>query len=137
MTWIIRHLKRYYEDHDDTALRRASFRHFSDTLKKYEHTTAAVYNAQVQREKLEADLRGYDSVIEYLLEEQDVTLDMYHRQIDLIMSDLAPIMRKYAKLVQQANGLDELKFEDLKISIDPTFEPEITIEESKNTSLVH
>lgn len=23
----------YYEDHDDTALRRASFRHFSDTLK--------------------------------------------------------------------------------------------------------
>ncbi|EJG0131973.1 oligoendopeptidase F [Staphylococcus pseudintermedius] len=121
----------YYEDHDDTALRRASFRHFSDTLKKYEHTTAAVYNAQVQREKLEADLRGYDSVIEYLLEEQDVTLDMYHRQIDLIMSDLAPIMRKYAKLVQQANGLDELKFEDLKISIDPTFEPEITIEESK------
>ncbi|EKO8683875.1 oligoendopeptidase F [Staphylococcus pseudintermedius] len=121
----------YYEDHDDTALRRASFRHFSDTLKKYEHTTAAVYNAQVQREKLEADLRGYDSVIEYLLEEQDVTLDMYHRQIDLIMSDLAPIMRKYAKLVQQANGLDELKFEDLKISIDSTFEPEITIEESK------
>ncbi|EGQ3355138.1 oligoendopeptidase F [Staphylococcus pseudintermedius] len=124
----------YYEDHDDTALRRASFRHFSDTLKKYEHTTAAVYNAQVQREKLEADLRGYDSVIEYLLEEQDVTLDMYHRQIDLIMSDLAPIMRKYAKLVQQANGLDELKFEDLKISIDPTFEPEITIEESNEES---
>lgn len=81
-------------------------------------------------------MRGYDSVIEYLLEEQDVTLEMYHRQIDLIMSDLAPMMRKYAKLVQQANDLDELKFEDLKISIDPTFEPEITIEESKNTFLV-
>ncbi|MBT2832249.1 oligoendopeptidase F [Staphylococcus coagulans] len=121
----------YYEDHEDMDLRRKSFRHFSDTIKKYEHTTAAVYNAQVQREKLEADLRGYDSVIEYLLEEQDVTLEMYHRQIDTIMSDLAPIMRKYAKIIQRTNQLDELRFEDLKISVDPTYEPEITIEESK------
>ncbi|ARJ51817.1 oligoendopeptidase F [Staphylococcus lutrae] len=121
----------YYEDHEDTAIRRASFRHFSDTIKKYEHTTAAVYNAQVQREKLEADLRGYKSVIDYLLESQDVTLEMYHRQIDLIMSDLAPIMRKYAQLVKQAHQLDELRFEDLKVSLDPTFEPSITIEASK------
>lgn len=120
-----------YEDHDNTSVRRESFRHFSETIRKYQHTTAALYNSHVQNEKLEADLRGYDSVIDFLLEEQDVTPDMYHRQIDIIMSDLAPIMRRYAKVVQRANHLDEMKFEDLKISVDPTFEPTITIEESK------
>ncbi|REI26603.1 M3 family metallopeptidase [Staphylococcus felis] len=120
-----------YEDHENTSVRRESFRHFSETIRKYQHTTAALYNSHVQNEKMEADLRGYDSVIDFLLEEQDVTPDMYHRQIDIIMSDLAPIMRRYAKVVQRANHLDEMKFEDLKISVDPTFEPTITIEESK------
>ncbi|QLK86209.1 oligoendopeptidase F [Staphylococcus sp. 17KM0847] len=120
-----------YEDHCDTAIRRASFKHFSDTIRKYEHTTAAVYNAHVQAEKIEADLRGYDSVIDYLLAEQDVTSEMYHRQIDIIMSDLAPIMRRYAKVIQRTNHLDELRFEDLKISVDPSYEPDITIEDSK------
>ncbi|MCS4485393.1 oligoendopeptidase F [Staphylococcus americanisciuri] len=121
----------FYEDHADTAVRRASFRHFSDTLKKYEHTTAAAYNAHIQAEKLEADMRGYDSVIDFLLSEQDVTREMYDRQIDVIMSDLAPIMRRYAKVIQRANHLDEMRFEDLKISIDDTYEPNITIDESK------
>ena len=47
----------------------------------------------MQQEKIEADLRGYDSVIDYLLHDQ-VTREMYDRQIDVIMSDLAPVMQK-------------------------------------------
>ena len=88
---------------------------------------------QVQQEKIEADLRGYDSVIDYLLQDQEVTKDMFDRQIDVIMSDLAPVMQKYAKIIQRVHNLDKMRFEDLKISIDPNFEPEISIEESKNT----
>ena len=48
----------------------------------------------MQQEKIEADLRGYDSVIDYLLHDQEVTREMYDRQIDVIMSDLAPVMQK-------------------------------------------
>lgn len=103
-----------YEDDPDTDLRRQSFKHFSDTLRKYQHTTAAVYQAHVQNEKLEANLRGYTSVIDFLLEDQDVSADMYHRQIDIIMSDLAPIMRKYARLLKEVHQLDTMKYEDLK-----------------------
>ena len=86
---------------------------------------------QVQQEKIEADLRGYDSVIDYLLQDQEVTKDMFDRQIDVIMSDLAPVMQKYAEIIQRVHNLDKMRFEDLKISIDPNFEPEISIEESK------
>ena len=43
--------------------------------------------------KIEADLRGFESVIDYLLHSQEVTRDMFDRQIDMIMRDLAPVMR--------------------------------------------
>lgn len=121
-----------YEDHEDTAIRRESFKHFSERIRQYQHTTAAVYNSHVQNEKRIATLRGYDSVIDFLLEEQDVTPEMYHRQIDVIMSDLAPVMRRYAKIIQRTNQLEDMRFEDLKISVDPTFEPTITIDASKD-----
>lgn len=120
-----------YEDHPSPEFRRKSFRAFSDALRQYQHTTAATYNMQVQQEKIEADLRGYDSVIDYLLQDQEVTKDMFDRQIDVIMSDLAPVMQKYAKIIQRVHNLDKMRFEDLKISIDLNFEPEISIEESK------
>lgn len=120
-----------YEDHPSPEFRRKSFRAFSDALRQYQHTTAATYNMQVQQEKIESDLRGYDSVIDYLLQDQEVTKDMFDRQIDVIMSDLAPVMQKYAKIIQCVHNLDKIRFEDLKISIDPNFEPEISIEKSK------
>ena len=120
-----------YEDHPSPEFRRKSFRAFSDALRQYQHTTATTYNMQVQQEKIEANLRGYDSVIDYLLQDQEVTKDMFDRQIDVIMSDLAPVMQKYAKIIQRVHNLDKMRFEDLKISIDPNFEPEISIEESK------
>lgn len=120
-----------YEDNADPEFRQKSFKSFSDALKKYQHTTAATYNQHVQQEKIEADLRGYDSVIDYLLHDQEVTREMYDRQIDVIMSDLAPVMQKYAKLLQRIHGLDKMRFEDLKVSVDPSYESEISIEDSK------
>ncbi|MCJ1668235.1 oligoendopeptidase F [Staphylococcus sp. NRL 16/872] len=120
-----------YEDNPDPEFRRKSFQNFSNALRKYQHTTAATYNQHVQQEKIEADLRGYDSVIDYLLHDQEVTREMYDRQIDVIMSDLAPVMQKYAKLLQRIHGLDKMRFEDLKISVDPSYEPQISIEKSK------
>ena len=78
-----------------------------------------------------SDLRGYDNIFDYLLFNQEVDRALYDRQIDLIMTELAPHMRKYAKLLQKVHGLDKMTFADLKISLDPTYEPKITIEESK------
>ncbi|NLJ19095.1 MULTISPECIES: oligoendopeptidase F [Globicatella] len=115
----------------DTDLRRAAFRNFSDTLRRYQHSTASVYNAQVQMEKTMATLRGYDSVIDYLLERQDVSVDLYNRQIDVIMDELAPHMRRYAQLIGEIYQLDEVRYEDLKLDIDPTFSPNVTYQEAQ------
>src|SRR5690625_5152278 len=41
-------------------------------------------------------------------------------------------MRKYAKLLQKVHGLEKMTFADLKLPLDPTYEPKVTIQESKN-----
>ncbi len=120
-----------WESEPDTKKRRAAFEGFSAKLREYQHTTAKTYDMHVQTEKTTADLRGYDSVIDYLLFNQEVDSSMYHRQIDLIMKELAPHMRKYAKLLQKVHGLEKMTFADLKIPLDPNYEPKITIAESK------
>ncbi|WP_394120902.1 oligoendopeptidase F [Planococcus donghaensis] len=120
-----------WEAEPDTELRRAAFEAFSKKLKDYQHTTAKTYDMHLQTEKTTADLRGYDSVFDYLLINQEVDRPLYNRQIDLITKELAPHMQKYAKLLQKVHGLDRMTFADLKISLDPNYEPEITVEESK------
>ncbi len=120
-----------YEYEPDTAVRRGAFEAFSRKIKEYENVTAAAYNAKVQTEKVLAGLRGHKSVFEYLLFSQKVERELYDRQIDLIMEKLAPHMRKYAGLIQKVHGLDKMTFADLKLPVDPTYTPEVTIEASR------
>lgn len=120
-----------WEYEHDTKVRHAAFDAFSKKLREYQHTIAGAYQVQVQKEKTMATLRGFDSVIDSLLFSQEVDRELYDRQIDLIMEHLAPHMRKFAKLLQKIHGLDEMTFADLKLDVDPDFEPAITVEESK------
>jgi oligoendopeptidase F len=120
-----------WEYENDTKVRRAAFEAFSSKLKEYENTIAATYQTQVQKEKTMATLRGFDSVIDSLLFPQKVDRELYNRQIDLIMEKLAPHMRKYARLLQKIHKLDEMTFADLKLAVDTGYEPNITVEGSK------
>lgn len=120
-----------YEYEKDTAVRRAAFKAFSAKLRQYENVTASAYNTEVLKQKITADLRGYSDVFESLLFEQHVSKELYNRQIDLITEKLAPHMRKYAKLLQKIHHLDKMTFADLKIAVDPEYDPSVTIEESK------
>jgi len=120
-----------YEYERDTAVRRAAFTAFSQKLREYENVTAAAYHTQVQTEKTLASLRGFDSVFDSLLFPQKVSQEMYHRQIDLITEKLAPHMRKFARLLKRIHKLDRMTFADLKIAVDPEYDPKVTIEESK------
>ena len=120
-----------WEFEANTDVRRAAFQAFSSKLRDYQHTTAQVYNTHIQQEKTMADLRGFNSVIDYLLFDQDVDRSLYNRQIDLITKELAPHMRRYATLIQKANGIDQMTFADLKIALDPDYDPRLSMAEAK------
>ncbi|MCI8401559.1 MAG: oligoendopeptidase F [Lachnospiraceae bacterium] len=121
-----------YEYEKDPEVRRAAFAAFSDKIRQYENVTAAAYNTQVQTEKTMADLRGFDSVFDSLLFPQKVSREMYDRQINLITEKLAPHMRRYARLLKKIHGLDKMTFADLKIAVDPEYDPKVTVEESRD-----
>lgn len=124
-----------YEDlymyHEDTTVRRTAFASFAKELAKYQHTFASSYYGHVMTEKAQATVRGYDSVIDYLLDEQRVDASLYHRQIDLIMEHLAPVMQKYIRHVQEVRDLEQMTYADLKIALDPAFSSPVSFAESK------
>jgi len=116
-----------YEYMPETEVRRAAFRAFSNKIAQYQNSTAAYYQTSCQNEKIMSTLRGFDSVFDYLLFDQKVTREMYDRQIDLIMNELAPHMRKFAKLIKKVHKLDKMTYADLKLPVDPSFTPSVTI----------
>ncbi|MGB6179486.1 oligoendopeptidase F [Carnobacterium sp.] len=121
----------YYMYHGDTSIRRAAFDKFSTVLANYQNVIAETYYTQVQKEKTMATMRGFDSVFDYLLFDQEVDRDLYNRQIDTIMNDLAPVMQKYITHVKEENRLDKMTYADLKIDLDSDYSLKVTVEESK------
>jgi len=124
-----------FQTNSDPAVRHAAFANFYDKLGQYENGLANNYKTHVLTEKAYANLKNFPTVFDYLLDDQDVSMELYDRQIDVIMEHLAPPMRKYAKLVQKVHGLDKMTFADLQLDLDSTFEPTITVADSKKYSI--
>ncbi|WP_242678629.1 oligoendopeptidase F [Psychrobacter pygoscelis] len=121
-----------YESDTRTDFRRAAFQAFSARLRQSQHTIASDYLAQVKKEKILADMRGFDSVFDYLLHEQKVPRAMYDEHIDTIMTHLAEPMRRYARLLKEANGIDKMTFADLKVPLDANFVAKVSIDEAQD-----
>ena len=120
----------FYQNHENAEIREKSFRSFSEGLRQHQNTAAAAYLAQVKSEKLLADMKGYDSVFDYLLAEQEVDRSMFDRQIDLIMSEFAPVAQKYLKHVAKVNRLEKMTFADWKLDLDSELNPEVSIDDA-------
>ncbi|TVP97172.1 MAG: oligoendopeptidase F [Acholeplasmatales bacterium] len=120
-----------YEHESNTDVRRQAYETFYNKLSAYQHGFASNYYTHLQKEKIMSELRGYPSVFDYLLHDQKVTKDFMDRQIDVIMEKLAPAMRRYVTLLKEVHGLDRLTYADLKIPVDPSFEPRVSIEKSQ------
>ena len=120
----------FYQNHENAKIREKSFRSFSEGLRQHQNVAAAAYLAQVKSEKLLADMKGYDSVFDYLLAEQEVDRSMFDRQIDLIMSEFAPVAQKYLKHVAKVNGLEKMTFADWKLDLDSELNPEVSIDDA-------
>ena len=120
----------FYQNHENAEIREKSFRSFSEGLRKHQNAAAASYLAQVKSEKLLADMKGYDSVFDYLLAEQEVDRSMFDRQIDLIMIEFAPVAQKYLKHVAKVNRLEKMTFADWKLDLDSELNPEVSIDDA-------
>ncbi|HYK72473.1 MAG TPA: oligoendopeptidase F [Pseudoneobacillus sp.] len=124
-----------YEFSPNTHVRRKANESFVSTLKQYKNTFATTYATEVKKQVALAKLRNYESVTHMLLDPQQVTVEMYHNQLDIIQKELAPHMRRFANLKKQVLGLDKMLFADLKAPLDPEFNPKTTYEEASKVIL--
>lgn len=122
-----------YEKSPDPVLRRNAFASFTKGLKAYQNTYGATWGTEVKKHVVLAKLRGYESATHMLLDAQEVTLDVYKNLHDIILKEVAPHMRRYARLRKQVLGLDKLLYCDIEAPLDPDFSPATTFEEAAET----
>lgn len=114
------------ESSPDVTLRRNAFAAFTRGLKRYQNTLAATFATEVKKNVVMARLRKYDSAEAMLLHPQQVTLEAYSNLLDTIQTELAPHMRRYARLRKRVLALDKMLYCDIEAPLDPTFAPTTT-----------
>lgn len=124
-----------YERSPDPVLRHNAWHSFSQGLKAYQNTYGAAWGTEVKKQVVLARLRGYDSATHMLLHGQEVSLEAYNNLHDIILQELAPHMRRYARLRKQVLGLDKLLYCDIEAPLDPEFAPPATFEAAKEIIL--
>ncbi len=124
-----------YEKSPDTVLRRNAYASFTKCLKMYQNTYGATWGTEVRKNVVLAKLRGHESAVHMLLHDQEVDLAVYNNLHDIILTELAPHMRRYAKLRREVLGLDKLLYCDVEAPLDPDFSPPATFESAKETIL--
>ncbi len=124
-----------YEQSADPVLRRNAYASFVDGLKGYQNTYGATWGTEVRKNVVMARLRGHDSATHMFLHAQEVSEEVYNNLHDVILTELAPHMRRYAKLRKDVLGLDKLLYCDIEAPLDPDFAPPATFESAKDIIL--
>ena len=119
-----------YETAADIVLRRNAYSETTRVLKQYQNTYGATWGTEVKKNVTMANLRRYESAIHMLLDRQEVTIDIYNNLHDIILTELAPHMRKYARLRKDILKLDKMLYCDIEAPLDPEFDPKTTWEEA-------
>ncbi|MBT9177271.1 MAG: Oligoendopeptidase F, plasmid [Firmicutes bacterium] len=115
-----------YEKSADFALRRNAWVSFTEGLKKYQNTYGTTWGTEVKKHVVMAKLRSYPSATHMLLHGQEVDPTSYHMLHDVILKEIAPHMRRYARLRKQILGLTEMLYCDIEAPLDPDYSPETT-----------
>lgn len=124
-----------YEQSADPVLRRNAYASFVDGLKGYQNTYGATWGTEVRKNVVMARLRGHDSATHMFLHAQEVSEEVYNNLHDVILTELAPHMRRYAELRKDVLGLDKLLYCDIEAPLDPDFAPPATFESAKDIIL--
>ena len=119
-----------YEPHPDVSVRRSAWQSFSAGLKAYNHTYAATLATEINKNVVMARLRNYPSTEAYLLQDHKVPLAFYNQILQTIQAEVAPHMRRYARLRQRVLGLDKLLHCDIKAPLDADYEPKINFDDA-------
>ena len=96
----------------DRGLRKSAFENYYKGFQDHINTFADAYSANVKREIVSAQLRGYDSSRAMAAARERVPVTVYENLIDSVRRHM-PDMYRYVRLRKKMLGVDELHFYDI------------------------
>ena len=114
----------------DRTLRQSAYQSLTAGLQQHGATLATTLATHIKQNVVLARLRGYDSATEMILARQRVPNEVYQTVLDVVHDEIAPHVRRLARLRARTLGLETLKRYDLDAPLDPEYAPTISFEES-------
>ena len=119
-----------YDASPDVSVRRGAWQSFSAGLKAYNNTYAATFATEINKNVVLARLRRYPSTEDHLLQAHKVPKTLYTNILQTVQAEVAPPMRRYARLRKRVLGLDKLLYCDIKAPLDAEFESKVSYEDA-------
>jgi oligoendopeptidase F len=120
-----------YEADPDPSVRRGAWASFCAGLVPYQNTMGGTFATEVAKNIVLAKARGYASAERFLLHTHKISFELYSNVLDTLQAELAPHMRRYARLRRRVLGLDRLRYCDIKAPLDPGYAPAVTFEQTR------
>lgn len=112
-------------------MRRRAFASLAAGLERHRHTLAATLAAHIQRNVVQARLRGYGSAVEMILAPQQVPQAVYRTILQEVHDGMQPQVQRLLRLRRRVLGLDRLHFHDLQAPLDPDLHLPVSYEEAQ------
>ena len=113
----------------DRELREKVYLQFYGAFDKHKNTLSALYSGNVQLDKYQAQIRGYESSREAALFPDDVPLKVYDNLVTTVSENL-PLLHDYYEVKRKALGLEQLKHYDVYVPFITDIQVKHTYEEA-------
>jgi oligoendopeptidase F len=120
----------FYLRGQDRTLRKNSFQNYYKRYGEYENTLCELLNGLVQKHRLNAKARHFDSCLDAALFPHNIDKSVYHALIEAVHRRLGSL-HDYQKLRKKVLKLDELHMYDVHVSLLPQVDLTIPYQEAE------
>jgi oligoendopeptidase F len=113
----------------DRDLRRAANDTVQNQYKKYINSLAATLGSSVQKDWYLAQVRDYNSCLDYALDGDNIPTEVFHNLVQAV-NDSIHVLHKWTALKKKALGVDTLYTFDTGVPLVPEFNKEYTYEQA-------
>jgi oligoendopeptidase F len=112
----------------DREIRRTAWENYMGGYLKFKNTFAAIYLTSVKQSTMTMRVRGYESVLEMMLDPDNLPAAVFHNLIDTYKKHI-PTWHRYWEVKRKALGVDKLHPYDIWAPLTPN-EPQITFRQA-------
>lgn len=120
-----------YLTSNDRVLRKNAFNNMYDAYYSYKNTLADIFLANVKKDIYFKDIRGYNSSLEYYLNQNNIDTKVYDNIVKVVNDNLI-YLQEYLRLKKNYLKLDQMHMYDIYLNIANSKQKDIEFDSAKN-----